>query len=209
MKGKIIKGIVSVYVAVSLVYGGVKTIVLSVITTPSLAEEIYTPITSTHLIDTLTNEIYSQIELMKETAVATSKDNASEENITEEIVVPVDDSTEDTFTDSEEESDATVEEENDAVAEVEAEAVFEEEYQEEPAEEYEEVSIEDDEEEEEEYVEPEPTEYVPSLYEYLSQFSCGSCRRYCSLCNPRCHTGVRKAENAEYDYYEIYGDIAR
>lgn len=64
----------------------------------------------------------------------------------------------------------------------------------------------------EEYEEPEPeseaeaeAELAPSLYEYLSRFTCGSCRRNCSLANPRCHNGSRLAEAKAQEYYELYG----
>lgn len=47
--------------------------------------------------------------------------------------------------------------------------------------------------------------YAPSLYEYLSQFTCGSCRRNCSLSNPRCHNGSMLAQVKAQEYYSIYG----
>ncbi|MBR3224573.1 MAG: hypothetical protein IKF78_04550 [Atopobiaceae bacterium] len=46
---------------------------------------------------------------------------------------------------------------------------------------------------------------APSLSEYLSQYTCGSCRRNCSLDNPRCHNGSRLAELKAQEYYETYG----
>lgn len=46
---------------------------------------------------------------------------------------------------------------------------------------------------------------VPSLEEYLSGFTCGSCRRNCSLDNPRCHNGSRLAQAKAEEYYSIYG----
>ena len=46
---------------------------------------------------------------------------------------------------------------------------------------------------------------TPTLYEYLSQYTCGSCRRNCSLANPRCHNGSRLAEAKAQEYYDIYG----
>ena len=48
-------------------------------------------------------------------------------------------------------------------------------------------------------------EDVPSLREYLSGFTCGSCRRNCSLDNPRCHNGSRLAKAKAEEYYSIYG----
>ena len=45
----------------------------------------------------------------------------------------------------------------------------------------------------------------PSLNEYLSQFTCGNCRRNCSLDHPRCHNGSRLAELKAQEYYETYG----
>lgn len=63
---------------------------------------------------------------------------------------------------------------------------------------------------EEEPLEPEAAEEtqtadMPTLYEYLSQYTCGSCRRNCSLANPRCHNGSRLAEAKAQEYYDIYG----
>ena len=46
---------------------------------------------------------------------------------------------------------------------------------------------------------------APSLSEYLSQYTCGSCRRNCSLDNPHCHNGSRLAELKAQEYYETYG----
>jgi hypothetical protein len=46
---------------------------------------------------------------------------------------------------------------------------------------------------------------VPSLEEYLSGFTCGSCRRNCSLDSPRCHNGSRLAQAKAEEYYSIYG----
>ena len=46
---------------------------------------------------------------------------------------------------------------------------------------------------------------IPSLDEYLSGFTCGSCRRNCSLDNPRCHNGSRLAKAKAEEYYSIYG----
>ena len=48
-------------------------------------------------------------------------------------------------------------------------------------------------------------EDVPLLREYLSGFTCGSCRRNCSLDNPRCHNGSRLAKAKAEEYYSIYG----
>lgn len=46
---------------------------------------------------------------------------------------------------------------------------------------------------------------IPSLNEYLSWYTCGSCRRNCSLANPRCHNGSRLAQIKAQEYYEMYG----
>ncbi|MBR3316292.1 MAG: hypothetical protein IKG21_00535 [Atopobiaceae bacterium] len=47
---------------------------------------------------------------------------------------------------------------------------------------------------------------IPSLDEYLSGFTCGSCRRNCSLDNPRCHNGSRLAQAKAEEYYRMYGE---
>lgn len=54
-------------------------------------------------------------------------------------------------------------------------------------------------------VEEQEESYTPSLYEYLSWFTCGSCRRNCSLSNPRCHNGSMLAEAKAQEYYSTYG----
>ena len=46
---------------------------------------------------------------------------------------------------------------------------------------------------------------VPSLNEYLRGLRCSGCRHNCSLANPRCMNGARKASQAESDYYSLYG----
>lgn len=46
---------------------------------------------------------------------------------------------------------------------------------------------------------------VPSLSEYLSHFTCGSCHRNCPLNNPRCHNGSRLARAKAEEYYSLYG----
>ncbi|MDO4797129.1 MAG: hypothetical protein Q4A01_03815 [Coriobacteriales bacterium] len=48
------------------------------------------------------------------------------------------------------------------------------------------------------------TSDVPSLSEYLSGFVCGSCRRNCTLDNPRCHNGSRLAEAKAQEYLQYY-----
>lgn len=46
--------------------------------------------------------------------------------------------------------------------------------------------------------------YVPSLEEYLSQFTCGSCRRNCSLANPHCFNGSQLADAKAQEYYSMF-----
>ena len=60
-------------------------------------------------------------------------------------------------------------------------------------------------EEAEDVVQEEQAAYVPSLSEYLSGFTCGNCRRNCSLDHPRCHNGSRLAEAKAEEYYSLYG----
>ncbi|MCI7814020.1 MAG: hypothetical protein MR543_10160 [Robinsoniella sp.] len=45
---------------------------------------------------------------------------------------------------------------------------------------------------------------TPSLEEYLSKLRCGGCGRNCTLLNPRCHNGNRKAVAAQEQYYATY-----
>ena len=46
---------------------------------------------------------------------------------------------------------------------------------------------------------------VLSLEEYLSAIKCTGCSKHCLLIAPQCNKGVRQAEQAETEYYEIYG----
>lgn len=46
--------------------------------------------------------------------------------------------------------------------------------------------------------------YVPSLEEYLNQYTCGSCRRNCSLANPRCFNGSQLADAKAQEYYSLF-----
>ena len=48
---------------------------------------------------------------------------------------------------------------------------------------------------------------APSLAEYLSQFTCGNCRRNCSLDHPRCHNGSLLAELKAQEYAALYGAV--
>ena len=57
----------------------------------------------------------------------------------------------------------------------------------------------------EEVADEEQATDIPSLDEYLSGFTCGSCRRNCSLDNPRCHNGSRLAQAKAEEYYRMYG----
>ena len=57
----------------------------------------------------------------------------------------------------------------------------------------------------EEVADEEQATDIPSLDEYLSGCTCGSCRRNCSLDNPRCHNGSRLAQAKAEEYYRMYG----
>lgn len=58
--------------------------------------------------------------------------------------------------------------------------------------------------EEENWEEEAEEVYVPSLEEYLSQYTCGSCRRNCSLANPRCFNGSQLADAKAQEYYSLF-----
>lgn len=59
-------------------------------------------------------------------------------------------------------------------------------------------------EEEDSWEEEAEEVYVPSLEEYLSQYTCGSCRRNCSLANPRCFNGSQLADAKAQEYYSLF-----
>lgn len=50
-----------------------------------------------------------------------------------------------------------------------------------------------------------PDPDIPTLSEYLQKLKCSGCRHKCSLANPRCMNGKRKASSAESEYYSLYG----
>lgn len=61
--------------------------------------------------------------------------------------------------------------------------------------------------EEETQIEPvteEETEEIPSLEEFLSSMYCTGCSRHCSLLSPRCGRGEAQAEQAQYEYEQLY-----
>lgn len=102
--------------------------------------------------------------------------------------------------------EAEAEEPEEEPAEAQTKAPVEE-PEEEPAEEptVEESYEEDGSSYEEESWEAEAEEvYVPSLEEYLSQYTCGSCRRNCSLANPHCFNGSQLADAKAQEYYSMF-----
>lgn len=61
--------------------------------------------------------------------------------------------------------------------------------------------------EEETQIEPvteEETEEIPSLEEFLSGMNCTGCGKHCSLLSPRCGRGEAQAEQAQYEYEQMY-----
>ena len=48
-------------------------------------------------------------------------------------------------------------------------------------------------------------EEKPSLEEFLKSLRCSGCRHNCTLFSPRCMNGARKANQAQTQYYELYG----
>jgi len=64
------------------------------------------------------------------------------------------------------------------------------------------------EEETEEYYnepDPEPQEPEMTLADFLGSMNCSGCGKHCSLLSPRCGKGESQAEQATYEYNEIYG----
>lgn len=61
--------------------------------------------------------------------------------------------------------------------------------------------------EEQTQIEPvteEETEEIPSLEEFLSGMYCTGCGKHCSLLSPRCGKGEAQAEQAQYEYEQLY-----
>lgn len=51
------------------------------------------------------------------------------------------------------------------------------------------------------------TTNIPTLEEYLSQFTCDGCRKECSLLNPSCEIGKKEGEEKVQEYYQKYEKI--
>ena len=51
------------------------------------------------------------------------------------------------------------------------------------------------------------TTNIPTLEEYLSQFTCDGCRKQCSLLNPSCEIGKKEREEKIQEYYQKYGEM--
>lgn len=47
---------------------------------------------------------------------------------------------------------------------------------------------------------------IPTLEEYLKGLFCNGCGRHCSLLSPQCRKGVSKADTAQTEYYNTYGE---
>lgn len=50
---------------------------------------------------------------------------------------------------------------------------------------------------------------IPTLEEYLSQFTCNGCRKQCSLLNPSCKIGEKAKEEKIHEYYQKYGKVEK
>ena len=70
---------------------------------------------------------------------------------------------------------------------------------------YEDEDVYEEDSSEDYYEESSGLDSVPTLEDYLSSLYCGSCGRYCLLISPRCRRGADKASWAEEEYYAIYG----
>lgn len=53
------------------------------------------------------------------------------------------------------------------------------------------------------------TTNIPTLEEYLSQFTCDGCRKQCSLLNPICEIGKKAREEKIQEYNQKYGEIEK
>lgn len=51
------------------------------------------------------------------------------------------------------------------------------------------------------------TTNIPTLEEYLSQFTCDGCGKQCSLLNPGCEIGKKAREEKIQEYYQKHGEI--
>lgn len=196
LKNKVIGTFVAVWFAVCLSYGGIRAMLTtalgrSVASAQELTSSLEEDATS-QLVVVFDSERSAEAEPRQvdegetsystDTTTEVSSADDAEETEVEAVVEP-----------AEESVDVPAEEETVA-----------EDYEEEDSW-YEEDGYEEDVEYEEGPSEEEAEEvYVPSLEEYLSQYTCGSCRRNCSLANPRCFNGSQLADAKAQEYYSMF-----
>ena len=202
MKGKIIRGFLAVYLALSMAYGGIRAAYFTVtaaITPPEKAEDqIEMAAPSSFGIDTVPAEPKQEAEVIPSHSVQPRETPSIIPEVTPDPS-PVAEPEEPASALEETQEDSSLEEEIEAPAsEAEGETP-------EDSGEWTEAPEEAEPEEEEAYLEAAPAQDVPSLEEYLSQLHCGRCGRNCYLSNPRCRTGRNKAESETAVYYETYG----
>jgi len=188
LKNKVIGTFVAIWFAVCLSYGGLRAALVAV-----LEESVASA---------------QEVTASREDADTTSQpvvvvEREATEEVTEEV-------TEASLEEVEGEATETLVEEpvDEAAVATESEPAEEpatEESLEEESSSYEEEDSWEEESWEEESWEEETEEvYVPSLEEYLSQYTCGSCRRNCSLANPRCFNGSQLADAKAQEYYSLF-----
>lgn len=195
MRKKTIKAMLRVYAALCLTYGALHGIDIPASSqTSEDLQKAETSASETHAAVTTVPETVTE-KSTEETSAESRKHGRSTKtsaDLTEESTKLQTETQTETTTQAPEETytqppETTVTEAPETYIETEPETEYTEEY----TEEIEEI--------------PEPQPYVPSLDEYLRGFTCSGCRHNCSLANPRCMNGARKASQAESDYYSIYG----
>ena len=198
MKIKIIKAYIAVFTAVSVAYGGIRAAYLSakgsaestfVLAQAAEDSEILIEDSYWEKIDEIPKEEPQESAETSEDSESTSRHSRTKKGFSEQTDQYMRDYIkEDSSTD-------TIQEEEESYSEY-------EEYEEEES--YIDY-VEEESVEEEVFYEPVPEPDVPTLEDYLNQFRCGGCGNNCSLLNPRCRTGRRKAESTAEEYYTIYG----
>ena len=202
MKGKIIRGFLAVYLALSMAYGGIRAAYLTVaaaMTPPDQVEEqVALAAPSSFGTDVIPSEPVT-------VSAADPSPEIRQEDAPEDTPVPAAQTEAPEYPADEAEESASPEEEMPEEQPSESEA--EPEDQTEQTETITEAPEEAEDEEDDAYISAAPAQDVPSLEDYLSGLRCGRCGRNCFLSNPRCRTGRNKAESAAEEYYAEYGEI--
>lgn len=192
LKHKTIQAFVAVWCAVCLSYAGIRTAWGALLDQP-IAEKTETD-TNTENTENVTEETTTPDSVVLRPNTPASENSKKDES--EEAIVLGEEETEEPAKDKETSETKEAEMSEDQATKAEDTSETHESADEEAWDRFEET---------EDATQIAETLDIPSLNEYLSWFTCGSCRRNCSLDHPRCHNGSRLADLKAQEYYDAYG----